>query len=50
MQYVIVLEVPDEDIEGDDSIEAVCGEMNDLLSTTDPRIGHVRPLSELLAC
>jgi len=53
MQYVVVLEMPDID-EGDDSIEAVCREMNQHLEYVfyyeDKGIPVVRPLSEVLAC
>lgn len=46
MQYVVVLSVPDAFIEGDDSIEAVCREVNDLMPTAPY---WVRPLSEVIA-
>lgn len=49
MQYVVVLSIPDEAVEGDDSIEATCSDLNELLNEANSPF-TVRPLSEILAC
>lgn len=48
-QYVVVVTIPEDQIEGDDSIEAICSDINGLLGTFLGQIA-VRPLSEIMAC
>lgn len=52
MQFVVVLDVPDEAFDGDDSIEVACRRANEVLREPlegEPGIS-VRPLSEVIAC
>lgn len=48
MQYVMVVDWPDDLVEGDDSIEAVASDINELLSFFGSPL-TVRPLSEVIA-
>ena len=51
MKYVVILTIPDDDdmIDGDDSIDAVCRDANDLFDFFGASFS-VRPLSEEIAC
>lgn len=49
MKYVVVLDAPGAEGEGDDSIEALCSDVNDLFGFMGLDLS-VRPLSEEIAC
>jgi hypothetical protein len=50
MQYVVVLDIPEDDLNGDESIENACSITREALEGEAGPYITVRPLSEVIAC
>ncbi len=50
MQFVVVLNIADDTLTGDQSIENACEIVNKSISRGTPVPAGVRPLSEVIAC
>lgn len=48
MQYVMIVEVPEESLDGDDSIESAARAVNEAFDVAEVPF-NVRPLSEVIA-